>query len=60
MLGPFSIDMLSGIVAGAIAPLLEHSVRSLAAGMLLFLILGFFYWTHYKRLRTRARPPAQS
>ncbi|MEO8135182.1 MAG: multidrug effflux MFS transporter [Betaproteobacteria bacterium] len=56
----FTHTMLSGVVAGAIVPMLEHSVRSLAAGMLLFLILGFFYWTLYRRLPARETPPAQS
>ncbi|MEO8136010.1 MAG: hypothetical protein ABI831_18795 [Betaproteobacteria bacterium] len=46
--------------SGAIVPVLEHSVRSLAAGMLLFLILGFLYWTLYGRLLPREIPPAQS
>jgi MFS transporter, DHA1 family, multidrug resistance protein len=49
----FTHTMLSGIVAGVIAPALEHSMRALAGGMLLFLVLGFLYWTIYRRRRSR-------
>jgi DHA1 family bicyclomycin/chloramphenicol resistance-like MFS transporter len=45
----FTHTMLSSIVAGAIAPALEHSMRALAGGMLLFSALGFLYWIIYRR-----------
>jgi DHA1 family bicyclomycin/chloramphenicol resistance-like MFS transporter len=49
----FTHTMLSSVVAGAIAPALEHSMRAMAGGMLLFLVLGFLYWTIYGRRRSR-------
>jgi len=49
----FTHTMLSSVVAGAIAPALEHSMRAMAGGMLLFLVLGFLCWTIYGRRRSR-------
>jgi DHA1 family bicyclomycin/chloramphenicol resistance-like MFS transporter len=45
----FTHTLLSGIVAGAVAPALEHSTRALAGGMLGFVALGFIYWMLYLR-----------
>jgi DHA1 family bicyclomycin/chloramphenicol resistance-like MFS transporter len=54
----FTHTMLASAVAGAIAPMLEHSPRALAGGMLLFLSLGFFYWTLYRTLHAARTPTA--
>ncbi len=46
----FTHTLLSGIVAGAFAPALEHSTLALAGGMLAFLVLGGIYWILYWRM----------
>ena len=53
----FTHTMLSGIVAGAVAPALEHSTRALAGGMLAFLALGFVYWILFRRTLSEPRSP---
>jgi DHA1 family bicyclomycin/chloramphenicol resistance-like MFS transporter len=45
---------MSGFVAGSVAPLLAHSVRALALGMLVLTLAGFALWLAYQR---RARIP---
>src|SRR5205814_3870493 len=45
----FTHTLLSGIVAGAVAPALEHSTRALAGGMLGFVVLGLIWWILYLR-----------
>ena len=47
---------LGGLVAGTIAPLLDHSLVSLASGMAAFTLASFLLWVIYLR-RTRVASP---
>lgn len=41
----FTMTMLAAVVAGALSPLLSHSMFLLAAGQLSFVLLGFLFWS---------------
>ena len=49
----FTMTMLGSVVAGVLSPLLSHSMAGLAAGQLVFSLLGFTLWKASKRLRAR-------
>jgi DHA1 family bicyclomycin/chloramphenicol resistance-like MFS transporter len=53
----FEHSLLSGIVAGAVAPVLSHSALTLASGMAILAGVGWWSWMLYVLLHAR-RPPA--
>jgi hypothetical protein len=56
----FVHDEFAGAPEERIAPALERSIRAMAGGMLLFLVLGYLYWTIYRRRRSRRTLCAKS
>jgi DHA1 family bicyclomycin/chloramphenicol resistance-like MFS transporter len=49
----FTMTMLGAVVAGVIAPFLDQSVLSLAAGQLGFTLTALFFWMGSRSYRTR-------